>query len=233
LILAGGALALVAFAYAGRLGAQSGGAPAGAGAASPHIGVVNMAYILTYYQKAASFKKEMTDASKPYQDREKGLRGELEAMAKENANLKPGEEARRDELAKKVKQVNRDIEDNGTAAKNLLGKKYDEQLKILYLEIYDATRRYARAHDIDVVLQYADAFTKDDMVNPRRIDRVLATTALFPLYMKEGTDISLEVVNTLNGATGGTAPAAGGSPAGGGAPAAGSAPGGATPQGGR
>jgi Skp family chaperone for outer membrane proteins len=229
-ILAGGALALGLLAYAGRpLGAQTGTpapapAPAAAPAAAPRIAVVNMAYIITYYNKAKAFKEEMKEASKPYEEKMKGMRAELETLGKEMAKpAAPGQEAQRDAMQKKVKELNRGLEDNETSAKAVLGKKYDDQLKILYLEIYDATRRYARAHDIDVVLQYGDAFTKEDLLHPRRLERVLATTPLYPLYMKEGTDISREVVMTLNGgdSAGASQPAPANNTAGGAAPPAG------------
>jgi Skp family chaperone for outer membrane proteins len=239
-ILAGGALALVAIAYAGRLSAQqgsSGAAPAGgaAAAAAPRIALVNMQYVLFYYHRAKNFKSEMAEQAKPYQEREKGMRAELEKYSQELAKLAPGsQDAQREEIQKKMKDINRAIEDNGASYKNTLGKKYDQQIDILYREIYNAAYRYALAHDIDLVLEYSDTFKEEDMTNPRRIERVLATPALLPLYAKKGTDISYELVNTLNGVTTGSAPApapaTGAAPAGGGSTPSG---GGATPGGGQ
>jgi Skp family chaperone for outer membrane proteins len=218
LLIAGALAALGGVFCIGRMWAQAPGADA-APTPKARIAVVNIAYLLKYSKKANDFNKEMQDIYKPFQDKEKELIATREAVTKEAQKLAPSEDAKRDELTKRHKDITRAIEDNTLAAKNELGKRSGQQLKILYGEIYDAARRYARAHDYDIVLQYADAFEPADMENPYLIERKLKTSPVLPLYMTPGVDISQQVVMMIGyvGAPsgGGAAPAGGGAPAGG------------------
>jgi Skp family chaperone for outer membrane proteins len=216
LIVAGALVALGVVFCVGRLWAQGsdGSSAPATPAAAPlrtRIAVINMAYLLKYYKKANDFNAEMQAIYKPYQDREKNLIEEREKLTKEIAALPPTADAKREELAKKYKSLTRDIEDNSTTAKMDLAKRSGQQLKILYAEIYDAARRYARAHDFDMVLQYADAFEPQDFDNPYLIERKLKTSPVLPLYMSEGMNISRDVVLMLNGSA--PAPGTGGTPA--------------------
>jgi Skp family chaperone for outer membrane proteins len=216
-LIAAGALAGLGLVFCiGRLWAQGsdGSAAPAAPAAAPlrtRIAVINMAYLLKYYKKANDFNAEMQAIYKPFLDHEKGMVEERDKLAKEIKGLPGTADTKREELARQYKQVTRNIEDNSTAAKVELAKRSGQQLKILYAEIYDAARRYARAHDFDMVLTYADAYTPEDFENPALIERKLQTTPVMPLYMSPGMDISRDVVLMLNGTA---APGSTGTPAG-------------------
>ncbi len=97
-----------------------------------------------------------------------------------------------------MKDLKRKIEDNNTEAKLVLGKKSDDQMKILYMDVLEAAQRYAISHEFDMVLHYNDAVTKEDYFSAMNIARKVQTGALMPLYAAPGMDISTEVVHMLN-----------------------------------
>ncbi len=105
------------------------------------------------------------------------------------------------EIEKKLKQLKRDLEDNTTDAKNGLTKKSDDMVVILYKEVHSAAQRYAKAHDLELVLHYNDA---DDKTEPAsfwssaNVARKMQAGACVPLYIAPGMDISLEIVAAMN-----------------------------------
>ena len=103
-------------------------------------------------------------------------------------------------------------------AKMKLGKRSDDEMKILFMDVYDAAQRYAASHDFELVLHYNDAVTEADFLSAQNIARKLNTGALMPLYYQRSMDISMDVVRMLNynasaQSTPGTAPQ-GGQPSG-------------------
>jgi Skp family chaperone for outer membrane proteins len=214
-IVAAGLLALGAAIYAGRCAAQSGGAAPTTPAPRTRIALLNMTYVMKYYPKFNAYQNELKQTLQPFQEKDKGLRAQAEQIAKE-MNMPGKDQAALEKLAKDLKDIKRGIEDNDQAARVVLSKRSDEQMKVLYLDVVDAASRYARAHDFELVLHYNDAVTREDFLSPGNIGRKLQNGALTPLYAVPGLDISKEVVenlmtamgSTTNGAAPGGAPAA-------------------------
>ncbi len=214
-IVAAGLLALGAVLYVGRVWAQQGGGAPAAAAPAPRtrIALLNLTYVIKNYQKFVTFQDEMKKAIEPFQKVDRDKKALAETLAKEAQDPKTPE-TRREDLARQLKAIQREVQDNNDAAKQFLGKKGDEQMKILYLDIMDAAQRYARAHDFELVLHYNDATTREDFLSPQNIARKLQAGALMPLYAVAGLDISKEVVEALNYPLRGQVPA-GGAPGGG------------------
>jgi Skp family chaperone for outer membrane proteins len=215
-LVAGGVLILAVVLVAGRLAAQQGGQAAPAAAPPPRtrIALLNLTYVIKKYKKFETFQAEIKTAFEPFQKHDQGKKAEAEALAKEGQKPETTE-ARREEINRQLKALQRDIEDNGTSAKAFLQKKGDEQMRILYMDIMSAAQRYARGHDYEMVLHYNEATTQEDFYSPVNIARKIQAGALMPLYFVPGMDISKEVVDTLNAYLG-AAPAAtnGGAPGG-------------------
>jgi Skp family chaperone for outer membrane proteins len=188
-----GLLALGAVLYAGRLWAQQ-TAPA-APAPRTRIALLNLTYVLKNYEKFKTFQEEIKKAFEPFQKKDQAKKAEAEVLTKE---AQTANETRREEIARQLKAIQREVEDNNAAAKQYLGKKEGEQMKILYLDIMDIAGRYARAHDFELVLHYNDATTQEDFLSIPNIFRKLQAGALMPLYAVQGLDISKEVVGALN-----------------------------------
>jgi hypothetical protein len=65
-------------------------------------------------------------------------------------------------------------------------------------DIQNAVTRYAEAHNFDVVLQFQDGFTEEDLKSPTNIMNKMQTRACIPIYLSKANDISSEIVSELN-----------------------------------
>jgi Skp family chaperone for outer membrane proteins len=161
------------------------------------VALVNMPYILQNCDRFKNFQDEMKTAANSYQEKEKQLAKRVEELGKEFRNEATPPE-RRAELEKKLKKVQRQMEDNRMAAKETLSKRADTQVQTMFKDIQDAARRYARAHDFDMVLHYSDAVKEQDYYSTANISRKLQSGGLMPLYAAPGMDISKDIVAVLN-----------------------------------
>lgn len=71
-------------------------------------------------------------------------------------------------------------------------------MKNIYLCVTEAAQKYAKAHDLDLVLHYNDAITEQDYLSAQNIARKMNTAALMPLYFPQNMDISRDLVAILN-----------------------------------
>jgi Skp family chaperone for outer membrane proteins len=190
----GGVLLIVAaLALAGRSWSQTKPAPQ----PRSRIALVNLTAIVKQYEKATAFQKELKAAVEPFKKKDTQLRAEYEALHKQlrDPDTAP---AQRDQIEKQMKGLQEQIDDNQVEFKKVIGEKQDQQLVILYRDIQDAATRYAKAHDIELVLHYNDATTNEDFWNPLNVARKLQAGACMPLYAMTGMDISNEVLAVLN-----------------------------------
>jgi len=170
------------------------------------IGLVNLTYVIKNYDKYQQFQIEMKKLVQPSQRRHEELQSKLEALHKQaaDASLVPAagedrdEKAKKEALEKQAKDIQRQMEDNKAEIQLKLSKRSDDELKIIYKDIREATQGYATTHDLDLVLHYNDAITQEDYVSAQNIARKLNTGALMPLYSKEEMDISQDLVTLLN-----------------------------------
>jgi Skp family chaperone for outer membrane proteins len=199
-LTAGGLLALAVLCYAGRSWGQAQpGQPSSStqAAAAPktRIALLNLTYVIKNYVKYVNFQKEIQTAIEPFKQKDTELRKRLEELRKKGESAAATE---KETLEKEGKELQRKLEDNSVEAKATLGKKSDDEMKILFMDVYEAARRYAVSHEFELVLHYNDAVTPEDFMSPQNIARKLNTGALMPLYAAPGMDISREVVEMLN-----------------------------------
>jgi Skp family chaperone for outer membrane proteins len=204
-LAAGGLLALGVLCYVSRSWGQqtppAGQAHSTPAAAAPktRIALLNFTYVIKNYLKYQNFQKEIKEKIEPFHKKDTELRKRLEELRKKAEEVKtapqPGE---REKLEREGKDIQRQLEDNAANVKVELGKKSDDEMKILFTDVFDAARRYAAAHEFELVLHYNDAVTPEDFMSPQNIARKLNTGALMPLYAAPGMDISREVVDMLN-----------------------------------
>jgi Skp family chaperone for outer membrane proteins len=221
-VVAGGLFALGVLCYAGRLWAQAQTAPAAnpAPAAAPRtrIALINLTYVIKNYDKYKTFQEEIKKLVGPFQGTDAKLRKEAEDLVKQKTPTATAEQVA--EIDKKLKEIQRKIEDNNIEAKMVVGKKSDDEMKILYMDVLQAAQGYATSHDFDLVLHYNDATTPEDYFSAPNIARKLQTGALMPVYAASGMDITKEIVALLSynlrpATPQGGAPAQGAAPAGG------------------
>ena len=172
------------------------------------IGLVNLTYAIKNYYKYKDFQEEIFEFVAPYQQIDTQLRRKMDKLRAEAEQLnreanEGGKKAllaneKREALESKAKQLQRELEDNSAEIKLKLGKRSDEEMKILFRDVEEAVKRYAANHDLDVVLHYNDAITPVDYLSGQNIARKLQSGALMPIYSTAGIDISKDITDLLN-----------------------------------
>ncbi len=208
--IAGMAALGVAVYLGSRLGAQVPAGPVQA-PAQTRVGVVNMVQVIKNYHKFKTFDDELRLLAKPFEERDKELRKNLqqwtEAVARPDFNQKEQAEG-------EIKKRKREIEDNALEAKKLLAKRNDEQIVQLYHEVEDAVKKYAVSNGYHIVLQYDERTNPSEIYSPINIQRKLqgsaSTGCAVPVYIAPGLDLTQAVVSNLNAG----APTAAAAPAG-------------------
>lgn len=167
--------------------------------ARTRIALLNLTYVIKNYVKYQHFQEEIKGIVEPYQKKDADLRQALENLKKEaETKGRQATSIEREEIERKAKDIQRQLEDNGAEIKVKLGKRSDDEMRTLFMDVYDAAQHYAASHDFELVLHYNDAITKDDFLSAQNIARKLNTGALMPLYSLPSMDISMDLVRVLN-----------------------------------
>jgi Skp family chaperone for outer membrane proteins len=175
-------------------GATGGAAPA---PVKTRICLINVSQVIKTYKKWDAYQQEAKVQVQHYEEQMKGKTSLLEVKKKEYADAK--DLATKDQIEKDSKRIQRDLQDAAEQFKLDFGKKEVDQLTIIFKEIEEAARVYARARDIDLVLHYSDPFAPaQDPYNPNNLNRKLTSGALIPIYAADGMDISTVVTQMLN-----------------------------------
>jgi outer membrane protein len=197
-----GMSALTLAIFAGRLlyaqNAQSASStPAAAPKTHTRVALLNLTYVVKNYKKFQTYQEELKKLVEPYQAKDTSWKAEGEKLAKD-AQAAGVTQEKREEIERKLRELQRNIEDNKQEVQKVLVKEQEKQLKTLYLDVYNVVSRYAQAHNYEMVLHYNDAVTQEDYWSAANIARKMQTGALMPMYMTGGLDISANVVQTLN-----------------------------------
>jgi Skp family chaperone for outer membrane proteins len=172
--------------------------PASGGKHAVSIAVINLAYVLRNYEKSAEAQEKLRAMIKEFEWRIGRLNKKLEACAKEmqQASLKPAE---REEKEKEARDLQRQIQDLNDEARRTVGRKQGELLVEVYKDVQRAAARYAREHDLDLVLHYNDAVTEAEADSPPAIERKVGGAGCLPLYVRSrAVDVSDKILALLN-----------------------------------
>jgi len=100
---------------------------------------------------------------------------------------------------KKLKVYKRQLDEVSHDAKVLYAKKNEEQMVIVYKEIMEAAQRYARKHDIDLVMHYNDVPPdQPDFYSAVNVSRKIQAGACIPMVIAPGMDITKATTAELN-----------------------------------
>ena len=166
------------------------------------VGVVNLTYVIKNYSKFKNYQEQLKAKVDPFQLRDTMWKTDGEKLAKE-AQLPSTAAPRRDEIEKKLKDLQRQIEDNKAEAQKVLVKEQEAQLVTLYGDIRTQVDKFAVAHGYDLVFHYNDV-AREDFWRPENVARKMQAGAAIPMYMSGTVDISEYILRMLNPA--GTAP---------------------------
>lgn len=161
------------------------------------IAIVNLQHVVKNYERWRIFEEE-------YKTKYKGYDGEFEKIKKEGLALKdqlskmPADDPKAEGIKLRLKALDRQVQDLGDNAKSQLLKLQDDMSIHIYSEVEAAVGAYAKANDIDLVMQYNDGVLPTDKSNPQNIQRKMQTGACMPMYSVDGMDISATIIIMLN-----------------------------------
>jgi Skp family chaperone for outer membrane proteins len=194
-LLSAGGVALVVgvLLFAGRSSSE----PQQPAAPQTRIGLVNLTYVIKNYKKIVTYTKEMKAEMAELDQTFKKRFDEISELSKKltDKNLSDKERA---EIAKQLDELQHELDDTKNKAKEDISKKTDKQMVTIYKEIHQAAERYAKAHDLELMLHYIEAVSEDDFYNPQNILLKIQQRGCFPLYTSPGLDVSKEIVAELN-----------------------------------
>ena len=180
----------------GRLTADP-GAPAEAGPApTMKVRLVNLQYVIKNYKRTEALRNEHAEVFKQYDAQIKQLKDTIEGRQKQLTD--PNLADKRDAIEKEIKRLQREMQDKTEEARTALDKKQGDLIVLVYKEVDDAVRTFARTSNIELVLHYNDAVLESDRNSAANIARKMSAGACMPMYMLPTLDISQEVVNVLN-----------------------------------
>jgi Skp family chaperone for outer membrane proteins len=210
--VAAGLVALgLAIVVSARLAAQN--TPPRPATPATKVALINLSHVINSYDKFKNYKEEAKTAIKPYQDKDAKYKADGEKLAKEAQDplTKP---ERREQIERQLKDLQRSVEDNKAEAQKTLGKRQEQQLSILYMDIHNVVTRYAQAHGYEMVLHFNDTTDSKDYWSAQNIARKMQAGGLMPMYYVGGLDISNNIIATLNASMKSSASAATGSTSG-------------------
>ena len=192
IIATAGVAAAAALVYVGTLWAEQ---PAVASAvpsrpaAAPRtkIALLNLTYVISYYEKYKAYKDDMKKQAQPYEDMIKGKQAEIEALRKEATNTAAS--ARRG-----PPPGDREADEGGPARHRRRQQRRQAEARQAGVgsRWSCCTRKcsrpqpsYAASHDFDMVLQYNEPLEPKDYYSPANIERKMGAGALIPLYYSQ------------------------------------------------
>jgi Skp family chaperone for outer membrane proteins len=169
---------------------------AGAAAPTMKVRVVNLQYVIKNYKRMESLRKEHTDLFQQYDAQLKKIKSDLDGRMQQAQDPKLA--AQKDALEKEVKRLQREMQEKTEDARAALEKKQGEMVVLVYREVEEAVKTYARTANLEMVLHYNDATNEPDHSNPMNVVRKINQGACMPMYLAPGMDISQEIINALN-----------------------------------
>jgi RNA polymerase sigma factor (sigma-70 family) len=162
------------------------------------IGLINMTRVLKSSKKFRAIEADLRTRTQQVQKELEDMKAQLRKYSAENAD--PATDARqREENAKRLRQLQAEIDDKATVANRRLSEKSSEACVKLYREIEAAANRVAKRDGIELVMFYTDAVTEADFYRPNNMQRKLTQPgALIPMIVAPGMDITETVISAIN-----------------------------------
>jgi RNA polymerase sigma factor (sigma-70 family) len=175
--------------------------PAGNGSrpSQTRIGLINMSRALKGSRKFQALQADLRARVQRAQQKLAGLTREVRNLQAEcDAPATPA--ARREECARRIRELRRQIEDEQKSAQARMTKRSGDAFAALYREIEGAAKRVAKLKGLELVLFYTDAVTEADYYNPGNLQRKMTQPgALMPMIVTApGMDVTDTVIDALN-----------------------------------
>jgi Skp family chaperone for outer membrane proteins len=161
------------------------------------VAVMNLTYVVNNYDKFKGYKEEIKQAVKPFQEADEKYKTDAKKLADE-AQKADTTQNRREQIEGLLKDLQRKVEDNKNEAQKVVGRKQEQQLYTLYLDVHTVCKRVAEARGYDMILHFNDATEAKEFWSAANIARKMQAGALMPIYYNPALDVSADVLNTLN-----------------------------------
>jgi RNA polymerase sigma factor (sigma-70 family) len=174
--------------------------PAGDGDRPPQsrIGLINMARVLKGSRKIQALQADLRARTQEAQQKLDVLKKQVQQY-QADCDQPTTPLGMREQLAQKVRQLRREIEDESERARARMTRANGDVLTAAYREVEEVANRIAKAKGIELVLFYSDAVTQEDFYNPDSLQRKLSHPgALVPMMVAPGMDITEAVTEALN-----------------------------------
>jgi len=175
-------------------------APAANGVRPPQtrIGLINMTRVLKASKKFQSIEADLHGQAQHAQQQLAALRTLLQKIKSQEQD--PDADARqREQTAKRVRELQAEIEDQSTVASRTLAGKTGDACAKMYRQIEVAANRVAKRDGLELVMFYTDAVTEADFYNPSNVQRKMTLPgALMPMVVAPGMDITESIVEALD-----------------------------------
>ncbi|MGE3807738.1 MAG: OmpH family outer membrane protein [Gemmataceae bacterium] len=167
-----------------------------AGQVAPRIAVLNLGQVIRNYEKYKRAQLEMKSVADRYQADYEKMKAEASRIQVQLQDPKVSAQ-QREQYEKRIRDLQRDIQDKAEEAKKDLGKREFDILVATYKEVRDVVTTYARSSGIDMVMHYNDGVQEDEFLPPI-FSRKLSNGACFPMYVIPQMDITNSIVDLLN-----------------------------------
>jgi Skp family chaperone for outer membrane proteins len=162
------------------------------------IALINLEQVLKESAKLASFAKENQKHLEPLQSKAKMIEAKIVSLTTSLAKKDLGKEKRL-ELETQLTENQHILKEITKETKDLAAQQTKEQEVRLYKDISGVAKRYTKQHDLDLIFHYKDKLVNDpDYFGPANVSRKIEAGALIPLYIRDGLDISNEIISLLN-----------------------------------
>lgn len=159
---------------------------------------VNLTVLIKGYTKYQRYQTDTKTQIEKIDAKVKRVKGQLDAEMKAatQPDLTPDD---REAIQKKVRELQRQLEDLTVEGRSVVGKTSDGAMVELYKDIREVVAAYARQEGLDAVLHYNDATPgTPDFYAPPNVARKIQAGSAMPLYLAPGIDITEAILNELN-----------------------------------
>jgi Skp family chaperone for outer membrane proteins len=160
------------------------------------IAIVNLRSMVRGYERWTAFEAQYKVQYKGYEDQFEARKARGLALKAELGKV-ASNDPKADSIKKELRGLDFEVQSIGDEATTRIGKMKQEMCTLIYREIEEAVKAYARANDVELVMQYNDGvgMERDD---PANIDRKMQSGSMIPIYSTPGMDISETIVLMLN-----------------------------------
>jgi Skp family chaperone for outer membrane proteins len=182
----------------------AGGQP---GAQQPRmrVAVINLQEVIKNYAKWQAFEKQYKERVGQYDAAFEKMKADGVKINTDLSKLPP-DAKEREGLEQKLRELDYQVKSMSDHAKKELGKLRDDNSVLIYRDVEEAVKVYARSNDIEMVMHFNDAITPADLYHPVNIQRKLQTGACMPMFMHPGMNITDAITQMLNQRVGAAPP---------------------------